>query len=260
MQEQWDFYFCRVDDAPASINLNLALAQTAPLEECAVMAWVSLEMRAPREDGFSSAEEYPVLEQLEDALMRGLGVGNATTPDAGPLMFVGRNTSAGRRDFYFYTGSGYAWQNRVAAALKAFPDYRFETGTQDDPEWQTYFEFLYPGEDDLQRMQNRRVCQQLEQHGDPLTQERPLYHWVYFATADARAAYIDQILQNEFEIEQEWEADTDEYRFGLQFCQTSLPHYRTIDSITLPLFFAARDYNGHYDGWETEVIAPDQTH
>jgi hypothetical protein len=32
MQEQWDFYFCRVDDAPASINLNLALAQTAPLE------------------------------------------------------------------------------------------------------------------------------------------------------------------------------------------------------------------------------------
>ncbi|WP_339940241.1 DUF695 domain-containing protein, partial [Undibacterium luofuense] len=63
MQEQWDFYFCRVDDAPASIYLNLALAQTAPLEECAVMAWVSLEMRAPREDGFSSAEEYPVLEQ-----------------------------------------------------------------------------------------------------------------------------------------------------------------------------------------------------
>ncbi|WP_339941266.1 DUF695 domain-containing protein [Undibacterium luofuense] len=201
-----------------------------------------------------------VLEQLEDALMRGLGVGNATTPDAGPLMFVGRNTSAGRRDFYFYTGSGYAWQNRVAAALKAFPDYRFETGVQDDPEWQTYFEFLYPGEDDLQRMQNRRVCQQLEQHGDPLTQERPLYHWVYFATAEARAAYIDQILQNEFEIEQEWEADTDEYRFGLQFSQTGLPHYRTIDSITLPLFFAARDYNGHYDGWETEVIAPDQTH
>jgi hypothetical protein len=135
----------------------------------------------------SSAEEYPVLEQLEDALMRGLGVGNATTPDADPLMFVGRNTSAGRRDFYFYTGSGYAWQNRVAAALKGFRITALKPVRRMIRNGKPILNFC------IRVKMTCSVCRTAAYASNGTAWRSAdagtsAYHWVYFATAEARAA------------------------------------------------------------------------
>lgn len=247
MQEQWDFYLCRVDEQIASINLNLALAETSPNADYPVMAYVHLQMREAREDGLSSNAEYPRLEQLEDHLIPALTADNQA-------IFVGRNTTAGCRDFYFYLPNGKAWQQRVAQAMAAFPEYEYSADTREDRDWSTYFEFLYPSETDLQRMQNRRICILLEQNGDSLSVAREIRHWAYFTDDSQRQAYIDNVLDSQFKIEQIYQTEDEAYPQALCFTQQAIPAFRQIDEITLPLFFAAKDYQGYYDGWETEII------
>jgi hypothetical protein len=57
VNEDWDFYALRVDDQPASIFVDLALASKTPITGTAVMVYVSVKTRAPRPDGLSSQEE-----------------------------------------------------------------------------------------------------------------------------------------------------------------------------------------------------------
>lgn len=48
--------------------------------------------------------------------------------------------------------------------------------------------------------------------------------------------------------------DSDNGQFGVQVYRTDIPSLDNIDSVTWPLFEAAKDAGGEYDGWETMVI------
>src|SRR5690606_18463753 len=96
MSVDWDFYLCRVDGDPASIFVDLGLARDAPVNDRPHMAYVRVYMQSPRPDGLSSQEEFDALVRLENSLTSALSADNAT-------IYVGRNTSGGCRDFYFYT-------------------------------------------------------------------------------------------------------------------------------------------------------------
>lgn len=183
MSQDWDFYFLRVDDKPASIFVDLGLANEAPLERFPYMAYVQLQMNAPRADGLSSREEFDSLKTVEGLFERALS-------KPGDTMYVGRNTSNGCRDFYFYTANADNWEHRVSRVMEECDSYQFTCGSRHDPEWETYFGFLYPSEIDRQRIENRRVCDALEREGDTLSQEREIDHWAYSPTPTARAAFI----------------------------------------------------------------------
>lgn len=147
MGEDWDFYFHRVDDRPASIFLELGLSEIAPIKDHTRLGWVRVYMKSPRHDGLSSQEEFDVLTTMEDNLSQGL-------TRTGQSVYVGRNTSDGCWDFYFYVGHHVDWKHQVEQLMQAYESYEFESGIRDDPEWATYFEFLYPSEVDRQRIEN----------------------------------------------------------------------------------------------------------
>ena len=115
MSDDWDFYFCNVDDRPASIFVDLGLAAEAPLPELPVVGYVRIHMRTPRDDGLSSQAEFEALTSVEHAL--------ETLQADGAVAYVGRNTSDGYRDLLFYLRTAEAWDEHVADIMKAFPDY-----------------------------------------------------------------------------------------------------------------------------------------
>jgi hypothetical protein len=106
MSDNWDFYFCRVDDKPASIFLDLDIEQQAPISDLAHISYVRLRMNAPRPDGFSSQEESETLNAIEDVLSAGLTADGSTwaaiRPTAGGIFIsmrralaIGKRESAG---------------------------------------------------------------------------------------------------------------------------------------------------------------------
>src|SRR5262249_29302165 len=95
MSESWDFYFARVNGTLASLFVDLGLRPSVPGPDRPCLLWVFVEMRAPRPDGLSTSEEAPVLNQIEDAL-------SAQLASALRGAQVGRVTTDGRRELYFY--------------------------------------------------------------------------------------------------------------------------------------------------------------
>lgn len=249
MSENWDFYPCRVEDEPASIMLNLGLAKEAPVETLPDCTWLRVALKAPRPDGLSSSEEFDRLCEIGDALEA--AVEEASTG----LRYVGRCTCGGRRDFYAYAESGVAAEAVLSTVMAAFPEYEFDTGHREDPQWRLYREFLYPTPRSMQLINNRRVLEALEQRGDPLTESRPIRHFVYFdADADTEAFHQAMELAG-FRIAG---GDTSEEsgRRSLVFERDESVDFLHLNQLTLQLIDLANSHGGDYDGWETEVRRP----
>ncbi len=245
MTDNWDFYALRVDDAPASIFVDLGIEADAPLSSHPCMAYVRLHMRQPRVDGLSSQEEFDTLVEIENALETGLC--------SSEVAYVGRNTSGGCRDFYFYVVSDDDWATKVRVVLAPFSHYRHETGSRADPAWSAYLNFLLPGKVDRQRIENRRVCEALERLGDPLQVAREIDHWCWFPSPKAAEAFVADVTTDGFQLRDSVVHSTRALRFGAQVWRVDTPDYGAIDDVTLPLMATAERHGGDYDGWECPV-------
>lgn len=245
---RWNFYALRVDDQPASIYLDLSLADEVATDEYPVMAWLRVEMREPRDDGLSSQQEFDALVALEDRVVPLLA------PD-GHGVYAGRNTSSGCRDFYFYVAQGDAWDAQVERAMRAAPEYRYQSGCRSDPAWSTYHGFLYPDPRTRESMENRDVCAALEEQGDALRQPRDIDHWASFPSASARDEFLHKAAGMGFENRTPDRDDDAEHGWRAQVFRRDVPAYGAIDDICLPLYDLAGECGGSYDGWECEVVA-----
>lgn len=248
MNDNWDFYFCQVDGELASIFVDLGLAHDAPISRLSHVGSVRIHMRNPRKDGLSSADEAADLKKLEQALESQV---NSSAP-AGVL--VGRSTSGGNRDLFFYVPSAEAWGARVEAVMKRFPDYRVEADSWEDRAWEAYFGFLFPNEAQRQTIKNRKVCEQLESRGDSLDQPREIDHWIYFRGPIQREQFRVRSEEIGFRTRGITDAPSREAAYGIQVYRVDLPSYNAIDDVTFPLFRLAQEFGGEYDGWETVVL------
>ncbi len=245
MSDDWDFYFCQVDHKPASLFVDLGLRPDVPMPNLSDLVWVRLRLRHPRPDGLSSDEEFDRLSEIEDALAS-VDVGQ----DA-ELIYVGRNTSNGHRDFCYYTSNAHQAQSCLSQAMVAYNQYEFEIGSRPDADWSTYLEFLYPSDREHQMILNGRTLQSLEKHGDRHEIEREVCHWVYFKSADDRTCFVTAAKDKGYKLLGESEKEAGQ--FGANVARVDAIDYNTINSIVLELFDLATKTNGEYDGWETSV-------
>lgn len=243
MSDDWDFYPLQVDSEPASIYVDLGLAQTAPVRTQPHMGYVRVFMRQPREDGLSSSEEFEALIRLEDALIDGVAANGVTT-------YSGRNTSSGNRDFYFYTSDPTSFTASVEAVMTDHPDYKFETGARLDPEWDAYFKFLYPSADDLQRIMNRRVTDNLAKYGDEHSKPRLIDHLAYLPNARAAASLRDLLCEQGFTV---YDPEIDGGSVMLRFERSDQPD--AIDDVVIPIARRVKELGGDYDGWGCVVVS-----
>jgi regulator of RNase E activity RraB len=248
MSDEWDFYFANVNDVLASLYVNLGLRDSVPDFERPWLLWAWVYFRDPRDDGLSSSEEAPKLFEIEDAL-------TSAVKQLAEAELVGRITTAGRRELYFYGPRQDRFEEAVASALRNFSGYEFDSGTQKDTDWSQYLNVLYPSPEDHQRIKNRHVIEALEKHGDPLKVPRPVMHWAYFDSRDNRSKFIAQAVRDGFKLVDESKSDDSKLRYGATLERIDQVDWDSINDVTLELFRMAQKAGGEYDGWETSVEA-----
>jgi hypothetical protein len=251
LSDEWDFYFAKVNDAVSSIFVDLGLRPEAPNEKRPWLVWVWVEMQAPRADGLSSAAEAPKLYEIEESL-------NSVIPPVCGAQLVGRITGSGRREFYFYAEEPGELDAALERVMQAFPDYRFQSGSKFEPEWEQYLELLYPSATNLQRMMNRRVLEALEKQGDVHEIPRKVDHWLEFPSQEARAAARGTLEAIEFAVEGEYESDEAgaPLPHALVVSRVDSVEMHSINGVTLELARLAEEHGGNYDGWESPVTKP----
>ncbi len=244
MKDNWDFYSLLVEDKPASIFVNLAWRAKAPKRSYDQMGFIRVYMNAPRDDGLSSQEEFETLKALEDAV-------TGLVCRKSPTVYVGRNTADGSRDLFFYTKNGRRFEEAARKAMSAFPAYKYECGCREDKNWEVYLDFLYPAPWNMQRIQNRHVCETLENQGDDLAATRAIDHHVYLpspAAVDAFRAFLDE---NGYSIIKADEAPGEGGLYWINFSRDDKP--AEIDETLWPVFEMTTKLGGDYDGWGCHV-------
>lgn len=235
VDEGWDFYFCTLDDAPASIALDLGYVQRGADAARPTLLCVRVRLRRPRPDGLSDGDEAADLNGLEDRVTASL----AARCDA---VAVGRLTSAGRREFFFYGRSDAelaAALDEAAAGGPYAPLFRAEV----DPDWRFFFDVLAPGDREWQWILDRRVVDQLRAHGDDLDAARPVDHFVDLPDAEARDAFEAAIAEDGFSVSRAHAG------FGLRLQRADAVRLDRIHPVTWALGELARRLGGAYDGW-----------
>jgi hypothetical protein len=221
-----------------------SILRLAGIRSHATMAYLRVLMRRPRADGLSSQGEFDDLIALEDRVTGKIIQGGAA-------IFVGRNTSGGNRDFFFYVADPAKFEDDARAAMREFPAYKYESGTREDPEWQTYFEFLHPSQTELQRILNRRVLGQLQQQGDNANNPRKIDHLALLPNAEAQSAFAGYVRAEGFDTASVLGEPNSDGQFAVAFSRIDQP--ALIDEIVEPLFLKATELGGVYDGWGCPV-------
>ena len=246
LPQNWDFFMCRIEGAPASIRTNLALIEVAPLEGLSQRLQFYIKMQNPRPDGLSSNEEYPILCDIEDAIGEKAGATGA--------VLAGVVKSEGFLELWFYTQNAEALAKTCEEALQAFEGYQSGYNIAEDPEWEDYFGFLYPDEFSYQTMQNRKVLMQLEKNGDKMEVPREIDHFIYLKEAAQQQAFAKEaeakgfkVRFNDDEFVEDRKAEGKEYPYMVEATREDSP--LAIDDIVWDLLELASPFEGNYDGW-----------
>jgi uncharacterized protein (TIGR01619 family) len=247
-QQDWDVYFCYLEDAPAFISVDLGYFDFAPLSDKPHLIEVAVSLLTSTSDGFPENEEWEKLEAIEDMLVHSFEEKLEAT-------FVGKTLNNGRRGLYFYSGDTLLVEQMVDELREHFTEYTFEYQIQEDPNWEIYFEYLYPDEDSLLRIQNNKMLRLLEEQGDQAYIPRQINYTLYFRSTQDRASVIKEVVTHGFTVEEESEyMDDDETPYKLELTRESKADEETIYLVTEMLQELAQKYDGEFDGWETQVI------
>ena len=148
-EEDWDFYRCNVNDQVSSVYTDMELVNAAPIDYLPILHWLWIRLRFADDRGLSTDEEFDSLCSYEDELCR-------TLLKSDDVVFVGRITGAGRREFYFYTTEKFDFDHQVDEVLSNRSEYQYQIGSKRDADWKQYLDLLYPGEHGLEQIKRRR--------------------------------------------------------------------------------------------------------
>ncbi len=249
IQEQWEFYPARIDGQDATMMIDLGYRSVAPLADTPVLLWVNVTMPDPGEGGQGSPATAKQLGALEDSL-------TADLHKALGARLVARIRGKGKWQMRFYAPWGAKFEATVRAAIQKISDLTFDTGSDPDPEWLYYLDFLCPDEERSQWIKDRRVMNQLKKSGDVLTTPRPVDHWLYFKTAAGREKFEASIAELGFRVRARDKVaeGTPARPFSLNVERTDKVDLESIHRVVVRLMEAARAVDGAYDGWGCEVI------
>ena len=246
-QENWAAYLTTIDgEGPGSILVDLGLREIAPRPDLAHLLIVEIPVKNKRENGLPEVEEFDILSEIEESFDSALS--------AIDRVFAGHLYCEGLASLYFYVESGIDLEALLKNCMEPFRGYTFAHRVEYDPNWEGYFDFLYPAPIELQRLGNESVIRNLTEHGDNLEKERKVEHWIYFPSQADRSQFLTSIANDGFEVE-DLSVDED---YGLPYkAQISREDKVTLeatDEYILDLWQKAQDFNGNYDGWETYIV------
>lgn len=235
IENEWDFYPCRVDGEPASILINLRYRYEDPSAQNDHVHHAFIRMADPGPQGLGTREEMDRLTPIEDAVFD-----RAEQAGAQP---VGRLRFQGIWQLSVYGPKDLPWSTWLAELAGA----PIEVQAQADPEAEYLNEFLLPDEERLQWIMDRRVCDQLRHQGDDASLPRPVDHFIEYEQS-APPELLSALRELGFDVSDNGE--------GLECSKVHDAKLETVHEITMELTELAERFDAAYSGWGAPVTKP----
>ena len=248
--QEWNAYRSWLDDDPAVFRLNLALDEVAPIEGFSYCVRITIELKNPDENGFST-NERPTIYAIEDQILRPL--------QSDKDILVAVLTARVSVTWYFYSQAPEALQERLSATWDSSMGYTYQVECSEDKQWNFFLKGLYPNIYEKQTIYNREILYACQENDDQVEVPRPIEHWLYFDTeqdmlnAIERAAALGfTVYSSEKVVPEEGKEVQEDLGYCLILSKENTPI--DIDGDTWDLIDIALDTHGGYDGWETILV------
>lgn len=249
-KSDWDFYFCRVNDQLASISVDLGFNKSAPVKKLPIRLWVSVVLQDPDERGLPKQEEAERLAQFEDAMAEKLA-------EKLTAVQVGRIKSDGKQELFFYAPVDTNFEEEVDDVIVDFSEYSYTVDAAEDPSWSDYIDLLYPDPYNFQSIQNRRVVQQLENHGDCSDIEREVDHSVQFADRVDCEVFISEAEKLGYKLLSPPEKAEGQAVYTVNISRSDVTDWDSVNDYVWELYELAEANNGQYSGWGCPIVKAD---
>ena len=241
--DQWVAYFSHIEDHPANILMNLALADLAPIDNLKELVLFTIQTLSADENGlFTAEEESKVLHSIQEEIIEAIEKKNGIT--AGNVM------SNGFMNMFLYVKRSERIEELFRTVMSVHPEHSYNVNVLIDKEWNTYFNLLYPSKYELQTIENQSVLFQLDQDGDDFSKEREVDHFIYFPTEEGREQFIRKVETLGYKVALKETVDHgNSYHFALQISRLNNVMPSEINEYTWELVTLGNDYGAKYDGW-----------
>jgi len=248
--QEWNAYRSWLDDDPAVFRLNLALDEVAPIEGFPYCVRITIELKNPDENGFST-NERPQIYAIEDQILRPL--------QSDKDILVAVLTVQGEVTWYFYSKAPEALQERLSATWDSEFGYTYQVECSEDKQWNFFLKGLYPNIYEKQTIYNREILSACQENEDQVEVPRPIEHWLYFDTEQDMLSAIEKaaalgftVYSSEKVVPEEGKEVQEDLGYCLILSKENTPI--DIDGDTWDLIDIALDTHGGYDGWETILV------
>ena len=248
--QEWNAYRSWLDDDPAVFRLNLALDEVAPIEGFSYCVRITIELKNPDENGFST-NERPAIYAIEDQILRPL--------QSDKDILVAVLTARGEVTWYFYSQAPEALQERLSATWDSSMGYTYQVECSEDKLWNFFLKGLYPNIYEKQTIYNREILFACQENEDQVEVPRPIEHWLYFDTEQNMLSAIEKaaalgftVYSSKKVVPEEGKEVQEDLGYCLILSKENTPVQ--IDGDTWDLIDIALDTHGNYDSWETILV------
>ena len=248
--QEWNAYRSWIDDNPAVFRLNLALDEVAPIEGFSYCVRITIELKNPDENGFST-NERPQIYAIEDQILRPL--------QSDKDILVAVLTVQGEVTWYFYSQAPETLQERLSATWDTSMGYTYQVECSEDKQWNFFLKGLCPNIYEKQTIYNREILSACQENEDQVEVPRPIEHWLYFDTEQDMLSAIEKaaalgftVYSSEKVVPEEGKEVQEDLGYCLILSKENTPI--DIDGDTWDLIDIALDTHGNYDGWETILV------
>jgi regulator of RNase E activity RraB len=235
----WSSYFARMEGAPISIAVDLALKSRAPMPEKPAAYTVAVALREPDEHGMTGEREYRTLQSIEEELAAAL--------EPRGIIEVGRVTGRGMRTFHYYGPLVDDASDVVAEVMGFHAEYRYRAFSASDPTWSIYSAYLYPDDHQLAFANDMKALQALLDAGDDFARVRPIEHTIRFDDLTKRDIFARAMADRDYEIA------IDDETIAVRCSKNDTIDPFKITEMRTALTTLAEEFGGFYSGWATVV-------
>ena len=251
IDEDWGVYLCNAFayDLPAVIRTNLALRDFEYTANYPKRLHLQILYKNANDSGFPTREEGEYVYSIEDAV-------EEIVEQHGDML-AGVVKCDERVRIFVYTKNELGYYDEISAVMsKNFPDYAYTLAVVDDPDWELYFQALYPDRYEYQSIMNMRLIEDIKSDGDSMV-PRVLEHCLLFKTEENGEAFLAKVMEDGFiklsseDLSNNEDIDK-EYPYVLVIGREDA--FENIDEIVWYLMDLAEEFDGEYSGWGCHIV------
>lgn len=237
-----------MDVGRAQIEVDLALLNYAPIPMMNWLMGLQIELQEPNEDGHVSEEERDQIEAMKTSFIE-------IMDEEAHGKYVGTVAYGGMIMVYFYGKDESLLAPLVGSFAAVHDDYDFNFMTENDGQWNFYFNALYPTELEMTLIRNQDILARLYEDGVDLTEPVPVNYYFYFQEGPDRAKCASMFSLEGFEVvdDKAYVESMDPLPMGLHIRMTHPLDPITMAEKTYDIYDIIGDSIAVVDGWDVDT-------